>query len=164
MIETVPLAVVPPPCQIWREEWSTNFLVNTAFYKKIWWKQWMETMHRHLDGMSTFLPAFLGLYRIDRSSSITVMKGGVSCFSHAKNIRTSSRGNDDLCVPIPIPSLIWRDQLRSPQFMWLCCEMTSDGSRGYLFWIFFPAFTTIVCKVSHRAEQEQAVCQAVIIR
>ena len=22
----------------------TNFLVNTAFYKKIWWKQWMETI------------------------------------------------------------------------------------------------------------------------
>ena len=23
---------------------KTNFLVNTAFYKKIWWKQWMETI------------------------------------------------------------------------------------------------------------------------
>ena len=44
MVETV----VPPPCPIFLDdedgESLTNFLVNTAFYKKIWWKQWMETI------------------------------------------------------------------------------------------------------------------------
>ena len=40
-----------------------------------------------------------------RSSSIAVMKGGVSCVSHAKFIRASSRGIDALCALILIPLL-----------------------------------------------------------
>jgi len=44
MVETVPLPPSPPPDNIRVNSNKTNFLANTAFYKKIWWKQWMETI------------------------------------------------------------------------------------------------------------------------
>ena len=85
------------------------------------------------------------------------MKWGVSCFSHAKNIRTSSRGNDDLCARIPIPSLLWRDQLRSPSF----CGFAVRWRQTVLADIFFGSFSRVRNDssqgASRQGEREQAV-------
>jgi len=86
------------------------------------------------------------------------MTGGVSCVSHAKLIRASSRGIDDWCpLCTHINSFLKMTVSAAPtQSVWLRCEMTSDGSCGCLFWIFFPAFAMIVLKQgSSRAERSK---------
>jgi len=68
MVETVPpvplpVPLPPPPCQIWREQLTSGTNQSPSEYRFLQ-KYMVETMdgdHRHHDGMSTFLPAFLGL-------------------------------------------------------------------------------------------------------